>query len=236
MSSTPSSLFGSHTSREALRRLQERSGGPKFRDSATRLPLIEQAAERDAQPALNARIGHTVIPEKHEVVCYECDYLFSLAGHMHDTVCPKCHRQLRLDDYVIDKEWTEPVKTIGTVRVHKEGRVVSTTVFGRDVFLAGQVKDTRVRATRKLSLAATADVDFEALSMRDLTIEEGSSFAAPRKLICRHLDIAGNFTATVYVDDIAIVRAGATFRGELHSPRLVVEEGGGIHAKLVVGL
>lgn len=228
------------TSVQAVRRAGRRSKGSRTRPSRSKLPAVEAKPEKKEKKKIRSkpatRIGHTVIPAKHEIVCYECGYTFTLQGRIHKPLCPKCHEFLDMTDHTIDSEWTKTIKTIGTVELKAEGVLKGAELIARDVILAGDAKDGAIRACRRLELCPGARFDIANVRMRDLVIRSGGKFTLRRKIVCRDLEIEGNFNARVYTEGIVTVKTGGFLLGEVHGPHLIVEEGGGLKAKVVVGI
>lgn len=181
-------------------------------------------------------IDHTVLPDKHEVICYECDYAFVMPGRIQDTLCPKCHRPLKTRHFVIDAEWTETIKTIGTVELKPTAVLNGAEIRARDVILEGNAENGSIRALRRLELCPGARFTIARVKMRDLVVRTGGVFDIPAVIACRDLEVEGTLTAKIFADGVARVRNGGCLNGELHVPHLIMEDGCRVTARLVVGL
>jgi len=219
-------------------RAAQRSGktkGLRTRPSRTRLPKTEKGPPRKTDAPGASRIGHTVVPESHEIVCYKCGYGFTLRGRIEKALCPKCRSWLEVGDHVVDAECRGMIRTIGTIRILDGGVVNGGDLVATDVILAGSVKSGSVRASRRLELCPGAAFELGNLSMRDLTVRSGARFVINRRIACRDLEVEGEFKGKVRAENLIRVRPGGFLRGDIQTPRLVVEEGGGLKAKLNVG-
>jgi len=196
----------------------------------------DQQKENGHAKKAGARIDHTVIPGKHEIICYECDYLFMLAGRIQDTMCPKCHKPLKVTDHVIDGEWAESLRTIGTINI-KEGAVLNgSELRARDIILAGNAENGIIRAGRRLELCKGARLNMAKTRMKDVFVRKGGEFEFSSTITLRDLEIEGSLKARIFADGLVIIKNGGTLDGELHTPHLVVEDGGGLKARVVIGI
>lgn len=218
----------------ALRRSGKGGKLPRTRPSSTKLSTPKTTSTKEIKHA--KRIGRTVIPEKHEIVCYECDYKFSLAGRIQKAICPKCHCTLEKNDIALNGKRTKPVKTIGAVHIKPNAVISGGMIKARDVIISGDARDTIITAFQKLVLCKGAKFDISKVNAKDIQIESGGRFTIRRKLAFRNIDIAGSINATIYVDKTAIIRSSGLLEGEIHTPNLIVEEGGGLKATVVAGI
>ena len=234
-SSKPKVIDG-FTSIQAVRRTRKRSTGPRLRPSRTRLPAVEQRKkQKKSGLEPTARIGQTALPDKHEIVCYECDYAFILQGRLHDTICPKCRKSLQMTHHTIDRECSKTIKTIGSIELTPEGILKGAELIAKDVVLSGDAKEGRIRVWGLLTLCPGAKFDMSTISMKDLMIKSGGKFTVRRKMLCRNLDVSGSINAKIYTDGVVTIRTGGFLRGEIHGLHLIVEEGAGLKAKVFVG-
>ncbi|MFC1497262.1 polymer-forming cytoskeletal protein [Verrucomicrobiota bacterium] len=232
------SVIDGYTSVQALRLAGQNNRGPRFRPSRTTLPATEKAKTESGQSKFrpSARINHTIIPEKYEIVCYECEYNFTLPGHIHNTICPKCHHLLELANHVIEGKSSERIRTIGTIEITSNAILNRADLVGRDVILAGDAKEAVIRVSRCLTLCPGAKFDIKKIRMKDLCIRSNGKFTIRRKIACRNLEVEGKLNAKIYSDGMVTIKPGGLLHGEIHGPHLVVEEGGGLKAKVVVGI
>ncbi|MBN2300878.1 MAG: polymer-forming cytoskeletal protein, partial [Lentisphaerae bacterium] len=182
-----------------------------------------------------SRIGKTIVPMRFEIICYECEYVFVLTGHIHETMCPRCHHMLTVSNKTIHGEWSGTDKTIGSIEIAEDAVLKNTTLIGGDIIIAGDARDADIRATRKLELRSKAQFDMTRIIAKDLLIGNGSRFSLARPLNCRNLDVQGELKATISASGAVFIRNSGFFRGELHCRSLVIEEGGRMKAKTVLG-
>jgi cytoskeletal protein CcmA (bactofilin family) len=226
--SPKATVIDGFTSVQAMRRIERRAA--QARQPAT------PKSPAPVEPSPAAHFASSVMPQKYEITCYECGYLFALQGHVHDTLCPKCHRNLEALNLTIEGEWTVPVKTIGTVELKAGSVLKNVEINARDVILRGNAEDGTLVVTRRLEVHQGATLDIEKTSFRDLAIRSGGKFAFTKKIACRNLEVEGELTASIYSEGVITVRNGGLLKGEVHGPHLVIEEGGGLEARTVAGL
>jgi cytoskeletal protein CcmA (bactofilin family) len=219
---------------QAVRRGRSKSTGARTRPSRTSLPVTDSDRKIE-QPRLASRIGHTVIPDKHEIVCYECGYKFVFQGRLRDTFCPKCKTELEVQDHAIDGEWSGKIRTIGTVEIKPEAVLKEAEITARNLVLYGNAKDATIRVQGRLEVHKGAQFDMARIRINDLVIKPGGRFTLTRRIVCRNLEIEGALTATVYTEGTAVIRDGGFLKGELHGPSLILEAGGRLKAKIAVG-
>jgi cytoskeletal protein CcmA (bactofilin family) len=220
----------------AVRKSGRASRKARTRDSPRELPG-EKAHPRDHKPTppAQARIGHTVMPAKYEIWCYECEYTFTMQGRIQDTYCPKCRKPLKVADYTIDKEWKKNIKTIGVLTINQGGVVRDATLIAREIILAGDIEGATVRACRRLELRAGAKFDIKAIELQDLHVASEARISIRRRVVCRNVQVDGTLRAKAYLDGCLTVAEGGSFRGEYHGPRLRVEDGGSLKARIFLG-
>jgi len=226
---------------QAVRRAGKRSATARTRPSRTKLPVLEEdgkaRAAGKAKETGGARIGQTAMPQKHDIVCYECAYTFVLSGKIGNTICPKCHKALNVGDHKIAKKAKLTVKTIGSVEVTPEGELsAGSSIVARRVVIAGNVSQAAIECTGKVELCQGAELDVKKISFKDLLVRPGSKITITRKLKCRDLEVLGDLDANINVTGTATVKAGGTLRGEISTPHLVVEDGGGLNASVSAGV
>ena len=219
-----------------VRAVRHAGGQPRearFQAPRTRPPPKRPADDEDALRA--TRIGHTAVPTRAEIVCYQCGYAFVVQGRVAKPLCPKCHEFLKTDDLVIASDWAEDVRTIGRITVKPEAVMHGARLSARDIVLAGNARECALLAFRRLELRPGAQLDWDRTEMRDLIVAGGLAVTPGRALNCRRLDLAGELDAAVAASETVTIRAGGLFVGELRSPRLIVEEGGGLKARVAAG-
>ncbi|MBN1557244.1 MAG: polymer-forming cytoskeletal protein [Lentisphaerae bacterium] len=224
------------TSIQAVRRSGQASRQARTRPSSSRLPNKPRGpsgAPAPGKPA--ARIGHTAMPERHEIVCYECGFAFVLQGRFEKTYCPKCRQCLTFETITIDGVSRRTVKTIGVVTVTPAGKIAGGRIVATDVILAGAINGGQVCVSRRLELREGATFKPDCVSMRDVRIHAGARIALDHDLVCRDLEVDGFLKARVHADGLIAVRRGGFLSGEIHGPRLAVQDGAGLSAVLDVG-
>ena len=178
------------------------------------------------QPAQGATtMGHTALPPRQHIRCFECGYEFNLTGRQHSTYCPKCRTTLDLAGYTIDAECRETLKTLGKIRITPRGSVSSATLMATDLDLQGTIAGCNVTVFRQLTVFPGADFIRHEVKTADLRIEPGAELAMRKESAFRNVDLAGKLKANIYATGSVTLRATSTFNGEIHGAHLVVEEG-----------
>lgn len=220
---------------QAVKRAGRASTKARTRETQTRLPDQQEDPEPGSKQKAT-RIGQTAVPEKHELVCYACDYQFITHGRIHNSFCPKCKRELDMGNHVVIGDWTLDVKTMGTIDVKADAVVAGATLIAQNMILAGNIEDARVvQVTRSLELYPGAKLQPKTLMTRRLTFHAESKFSFRRKIACQTVDIGGTLRANLHAEESVTIRAGATFKGEIYTPRLIVEDGATISASMFLG-
>jgi cytoskeletal protein CcmA (bactofilin family) len=217
---------------QAVRLAKEHAGG-RPAPPAEPPPAPRPPPDREAGKA--ARFGKTALPTKHETACYLCGYIFNVVGSPRRLVCPKCHRELDQIDYTIESECSYTIRTTGAVRIAPSGTLKGADITAREVTVQGRVSDGALRAHRRIEIACDTSLDAGLLEARDLRIAEGCAVRLTGDAVFRNVDIHGALTAHLEASGVVIVHAGGTFAGQLSGRHLVVEEGGGLSARLSVG-
>jgi len=182
--------------------------------------------------AIVTRIGHTAVPPRFEIVCYQCGYAFVLQGRLYKPLCPKCHKWLDYTSHTISGNWEGDLNTVGTIRIEAGGTVRSGCLRAMDIVLAGRLLEGNLRAFRRIELLPGAEFSIERLQTRDLCVHAGVTVAASAPLVCRNLEIAGEVHAHVKADGLVIIRSGGVLIGALQSAHLIVEDGGGLLGRI----
>jgi cytoskeletal protein CcmA (bactofilin family) len=64
------------------------------------------------------------VPDNRSITCYHCRHRFEIGAKTLSTSCPKCSKQLRVDDIVVKGlEAVRKIQTCGSLVVQKKGRV-----------------------------------------------------------------------------------------------------------------
>jgi cytoskeletal protein CcmA (bactofilin family) len=181
-----------------------------------------------------SHIGHTVLPTRHAIRCYECGYEFSLTARSPKTYCPKCRTILEWKDYLIQGEWSEPVKTAGTIRVGPQGVLKAGPVIATDILIEGRLEGGDLEAFRWLEIGPGAVYDPLHMKALSLRVAAGVEMKLKGKAGFRDVDILGRLDARLQATGLVTVRAGGLLTGELEGSHLAVEEGGGLRARLKI--
>jgi cytoskeletal protein CcmA (bactofilin family) len=198
-------------------------------------PSSQAPVEAKTSSPSAARIGRTVMPTRHEIVCYECDYQFKLAGKAKESVCPKCRTLLVLTDHEIEGEWRTSVKTGGTIRLAPGAVLKTGELIGTDVVIEGRIEGGLVRAFRWLEFGKGASFREESVSGPDLRVAAGGKIALKGQARYRNVEVAGELKAALHASGLITVLPGGLLRGEVHAAHLAVRDGGGLKASLRIG-
>jgi len=185
--------------------------------------------------ALGAAISHTAVPAKHVIECYECGYKFQLHGRAATTNCSKCRATLDLTDHTIDKRWSGTLKTAGIVHITADAVIEAGSLVANDIVLEGTIQAALVRGMRRLELHAGARFSEANVTAPDLVIASGATIAFSEPAEFREVEIAGLLRANLQATGVVTIRASGCLKGELHTARLLVEEGGGLLAETHIG-
>jgi len=175
-------------------------------------------------------IGHTVMPVRFDIICYDCGYAYSMQGRIYKALCPKCRKFLDSTDFRIDSDWQANVRTIGTVTLLGTGVVRNAEIIATDIIIAGDARGARLRAMRRLEIQPGAAFDLPDVKMQDLLVHRGAVFAPPGRFACRHVEIAGTLKGRLDAAGTVVIRPGGVLIGELAGAHLIVEDGGGLIA------
>lgn len=179
-------------------------------------------------------IGHTVLPTRHVLRCYECGYEFVLTARSPKTYCPKCRTILEWKDYLIQDEWTQSVKTVGIIRVGPSAVVRRARLVGTDVIIEGRLENSTVEASRWLEIARSDEVDLDCMKGARLRIATGATLQLEAAQIFEQIEVKGHLKGNVRATDRVHIFPGGLVSGRLECPRLCVEEGGGLCAAVRV--
>ncbi len=229
MESGKGNFVDGYTAVQAVQRAAGKNSPPSHPPSPSR----EQEKE-PTTPRTGLHIQRTAMPTKYEVVCYECGYSFQQTGRTQSTQCLKCRTRLDFIDYTIESEWSETLKTAGSVHITADAVVSGGSIIGGNILLEGTVTGGKVEALKKLELAAGAVFPEGEVIGHDLKIPAGADFTFKRKIHHRDVEIFGRLKAKLYAAGVVTIHAEATLQGEVHGAHLVVEEGGGLKAKVYI--
>jgi len=222
---------------QAVKR-SKNSGKARTHSSGDKLPALKkpEPVKDEGSKSAAKRISRSIIPEKFSITCYECKYVFTLQGRVIDNFCPKCHEKLLAKDVVIDKEWSDDVKTIGRVEIKKGASFKKQCrIVTRDLLLAADASDADLTVHNKLELSRGAGFNVKATTIHSLLIVKGSSLAMKGRIECESMEVLGTFTGTIAASKTVTIEKGGSFKGSLEAPGLVVRDGAALNAKLKIG-
>jgi cytoskeletal protein CcmA (bactofilin family) len=232
-------LIDGYTSVQAMRRMPSRTGAPRLRETApTHLPGKDALPKRDDKPLDTAamRIGHTIQPPRHDIVCYQCQYAFVQPGRLQDkALCPKCKTFLQTADHTIDSAWEQDLKTIGTINVGPQAAVRHATLVAGTLNVAGDVRDAELHGLHCVALHRGATFDLGRIRAGRLLVAQGADIALDQPMDCGNLEIAGILRAAVRAHGRVKILAGGALYGAIECQHLVVADGGGLVAQLAIG-
>jgi len=219
---------------QAVRRAGKNRKKPHYGQSRTTLPAADKKARTGTKAGPRAKIGHTVVPDIFEIVCYECGYTFNLRGRIQKTYCPKCRKTLVADEQIIESDWSGRVKTIGTVQVRNGGSLTKAHVVVGSLILDGRIEESTTKIGRRLELGSNASGDIAKIDTRDILIRADAKLSYRAKLRCENLIVEGDFRGTVEVSGLVTVMSGAFLQGRVKAARLLLHEGGGLKATVKI--
>lgn len=221
---------------QAVRRSAKAKSECKTQPSRTTLPAVEKPPPPQAAPSAPAtRIGHSVIPEKFEITCYECQYKFILQGRIIDTFCPKCHKKLQSGNHILDGEWSGSIMTLGTVEIRDTCVLKDADIVARNVILAGRADNGKLRVNNRLEICPGASLNIAECRLTDIVVKEGVVLDIGDAILCRDLEVLGEVKAEVESTGVITVEPGGFLKGKITGPRLVIKDGGGLKARLKIG-
>lgn len=194
---------------------------------------VPAPAEPEAQKKIGSHIGRTVLPSKHDVTCYECGYDFQLTGAVKSTYCSKCRAQIAVENFTIKDEWTEDIKTAGTVTIKPDGDVVSGTIKANHIIVEGQASGGVLQAFRWLELRSSTSFDPERMTSAHLLIGPDAHLILP-EVRYDEITVHGTLKARVFASGLVRIMDGGRVEGEVHGSQLAVEDGGSLRAEVEV--
>ncbi len=220
---------------QAVRRAKPRGEDPKYAPSRSRLPGSGKKAPAKKSGAPAPHVGRTALPPRFDILCYACGYRFVLTGRMGDSVlCSKCREALLTKDYTLDRPWSEPVKTVGTVVVAPGAVLSAVKIVARRVRVAADTGQAEIEC-QDLEMDKGGTLDLGRATFRDLFVGEKARCSFSRVVACRKIEVRGRLTAKVRAEESVSIRVGGMVRGEIVTPRLAVEDGAGLSARLAIG-
>ncbi len=218
-----------------LKAIQRRD--PKTADEVSEMPQPADAGKSDSGKASRGSgkgISHTVMPTRFEIICYDCGFEFKVTGRADYTFCPKCRKRLDRTDHVISGAITEDVTTAGKIHLTPDASLESATLIAGELILDGTAKSGLIQVNGKLEIGPKASFSEKNINARDLCVPVDSRITLRRKSEFRNVEIHGALRARITTTGVVIIKSGGLFRGEICSPRMVVEEGGGLIADAAI--
>ncbi|MDA1043732.1 MAG: polymer-forming cytoskeletal protein [Verrucomicrobia bacterium] len=220
---------------QAVKRAGGGSQEAKTRAPSTRLPEKKRIDKPSDASSAKTRIGHTAMPARHELTCYECGFEFILTGRLDDTFCSKCRKALKATNHVIAGEWSHDIRTLGTIEVRPEAQVAAVNLMCGNLLLDGDVEACDVTVCRTATFRKAAKFDLDKMRLTDVVVSEASRLSIRRLFECRHLELCGAMNTRLHAQGRVTLKAGSTFKGELHAATLDVQEGAALKANLCIG-
>ena len=188
-----------------------------------------------AKPADSLHIVKTIEPTRRTIRCFKCGYEFKLSGTTKAIYCAKCREKIDLGDYVIDRPWSEELKTGGSVIIKPGGRLENVRIQAGNVILEGELdENSAIECTQWLELGGAAKPHPRQLTMRNLRIAAGAAMHFKYKLQVHHLELLGTLEADVEATGLVSIRPGGHLKGTVRGAHLQVEEGGGLSARVFI--
>jgi cytoskeletal protein CcmA (bactofilin family) len=232
-------VIGGLASVRAVRRADNSGNAQEFktRPSQNKLPKEDkEAAERKKKKTVASHAKRTAMPEKHEMLCYECGYPFVIHGIIRNVICPKCHLTLCADDITINNEWDNDIKTVANVIIKKEAIVKPCDIIARDITIAGNAKAASMQIGHILNIEKGAQLDFKKIRFKELVIKQKAKISLKNDLSCRNIEVAGTIKGNITSNGIVTIKSGGLLQGSLTATHLIVEDGGGLKAELKIGI
>lgn len=228
-----SGMIDGFTSVQAVRRKNERSSDVNTPQKKAPLPQVKESTPNSAvQQKKKVSIGHTALPSRHDLVCYSCQYKFTVTGSLNKLFCPKCREQLETGDHTIEGKWTNDILTVGKVHIKPGAKVIGASIVANDIIVGGDCSEANLKPVRHIELESGAVVSPGVLNSHKVIIRTGAKIALDVPLRCSDLDIYGEIQAKAIPTGTVTIFAGGMLRGKLNASHLIVYDGGGLSADL----
>ena len=227
-------LVDGYTALKAARRAARSKGHGDDRPRKAAEETADTGRSGAEKRSSGVHIARTVRPESHEIVCYECGYVFRLSGRAQRSFCPRCRTVLDMVDYTLETEWNEDLKTAGTIRLTREAVLVEGVLVAGDIILEGRVVGGSLRAARRLLIRPGTAFPEGRVTARVVEISPGADVKLRGRGSFENIEVAGSLKGRFQVEGLVRIRCGGLLQGEVEAARLIVEEGGGLKAKVKV--
>lgn len=216
----------------ARKEAARRKGGGRREPSSDR----EKQTDSSAGPGkVASHIGHTALPPKHKLVCFDCGYRFEISGKIESILCPKCRVDISLRDEVVAGEWEGDLKTGGTVEIKADGVIVGGEIIAKEVVFDGRIEGGSINAYDRLLFGSGASYDPDLIETPNLGIAAGTALKLTGGQSFKSVWIAGALECDeLEVAETIEIEAGGLFKGKLRARNLIVADGGGLNAAVDV--
>ena len=183
---------------------------------------------------IGVHIGRTVMPTKHDGVCYECGHAFQTSGSIvTHTICVKCRARLVVENPTIDAVWVGEIKTAGTVYVAEDGVVDGGEIRTTHLVLEGVIASGVVEVYRRLEVRVASSFTPETINARDLKIAAEVALIYPA-LTFHDVEVVGTLRTDLTATGNVLISEGGVLEGNVSCPSLVVREGGVLRAQVCI--
>lgn len=222
---------------QAVKRSKSADQPPRTHQPEARLHALDEKPpdEKPSGAPANRKISRSVIPEKVQITCYECQYAFTHTGRVVDTFCPKCHKKLEAGSITVDGKWFKDVRTIGRVEILAGASVDGCHITAREIALHADASRAVILAHNRLELFSGAVFNTAETVIRTLVIPRNAEITLHESIVCDSLVVLGKVKADIKASSRVTVDRGGYFKGSIESPCLAVFEGAGLKAKLKIG-
>lgn len=188
-----------------------------------------------AKPADSPHIVKTIQPTKRTIRCFACNYEFQLSGTTRTIYCSRCREKIDMGDYVIDRPWSEEIRTGGSVIIRPTGRLEGARILAGNVILEGDMDEhSTIECNQWLEMGGQANPHPRQLTMHNLRIAAGKQMRFKYKLQVHHLELLGTLEADIEATGLVSVREGGHLKGTVRGSHLQVEDGGGLSARVFI--
>jgi hypothetical protein len=179
-------------------------------------------------------IGRTVMPSRHEIICYDCGFMFEQTGQVRSAFCPKCRKNLEVGDYnITERGWSGSITTVGKVHVRPGSSLSGGVIRAGRVIMEGDAGTADIEIGGTLELKPGYVFDPARIRTRKLFVSKDVELALDNERTYRLVEVAGRLTGEVRSEKLKVLKTGA-FDGAFHGKGLIVEEGGGLTGSFYV--
>jgi hypothetical protein len=133
-------------------------------------------------------------PNPRTIQCYHCRHRFEIARQAQSTSCPKCSRQLRLEDVVVKTlEAVRKIQTCGKVVVQKKGRIIAQSVEAHMGVVVEGTMEANVVSGGLVTIKSKAhwkgDCAAPSVSIEDGCVITSGYFVVPEDRLGLHVEV-----------------------------------------------